>query len=75
MIYGLINFLSSIFSSGSNYHRRYLGLLLLHFGLLFGVKMSFQRRRRVAFVRIDRFAKIASSPGLRCIAGENFQTT
>ena len=37
--------------------------------------MSFQRRRRVAFVRIDRFAKIASSPGLRCIAGENFQTT
>ena len=37
--------------------------------------MSFQRRLRVAFVRIDRFAKIASSPGLRCIAGENFQTT
>ena len=68
-------FLSSIFSAGSNYHRRHLGLLLLHFGLLFGVEMSFQRRRRLAFVRIDRFAKIASSPDLRCIAGENFQTT
>ena len=32
-------------SAGPNYHCRGLGLLLLHFGLLFGVEMSFQRRR------------------------------
>ena len=78
MIIFLNFFLVRFFSAGSNYmnyHRRHLGLLLLHFGLLFGVEMSFQRRRRLAFVRIDRFAKIASSPGLRCTAGENFQTT